>query len=93
MLLRPRIDAREALEAGLVMEVVETGAALGRCLELSGRIAELPAQAVATIKASADAMDEMSREASALVERLAYAALAQTEEARAAGERWRDRRR
>jgi enoyl-CoA hydratase/carnithine racemase len=93
MLLRPRFGPREALEAGLVTEVVEEGAALGRCLEHSERIAELPAQAVATIKASADAMAEMPREASALVERLAYAALAQTEEAQAAAERWRERRR
>lgn len=93
MLLRPRIDAREALAYGLVTEVVETGAALGRCLELSERIAELPAQAVATIKASADAMAETPREASTLVERLAYAALAQSEEARVAGERWRNRSR
>jgi enoyl-CoA hydratase/carnithine racemase len=92
MLLRSRLGAREALEAGLVTEVVEVGATLGRCLELSERIAELPAQAVATIKASADAMAEMPREASALVERLAYAALAQTEEARAAAERWHRRR-
>jgi enoyl-CoA hydratase/carnithine racemase len=93
MLLRPRFGAREALEAGLVTEVVEKGAALGRCLELSERIAELPAPAVATIKAAADAMVEMPREASALVERLAYAALAQTDEARAAAGRWKERRR
>jgi enoyl-CoA hydratase/carnithine racemase len=92
MLLRPRLEARKALDAGLVSEVVGEGDALSRCLELSRRIAELPALAVATIKASADAMAEMPREASVLVERLAYAALAQTEEARAAGERWQSRR-
>jgi enoyl-CoA hydratase/carnithine racemase len=92
MLLRARLGAREALAAGLVTEVVEEGAALRRCLELSERIAELPAQAVATIKASADAMAEMPREASTLVERLAYAALAQTEEAREATERWHRRK-
>jgi enoyl-CoA hydratase/carnithine racemase len=91
MLLRPRFGAQEALEAGLVTEVAAKGAALSRCLELSERIAELPAQAVATIKASADAMGEMPREASTLVERLAYAALAQTEEAREAAERWHRR--
>jgi len=93
MLLRQRFDAREAFQAGLVTEVVAEGEALGRCLELSERIAELPAQAVATIKASADAMAEIPSEAATLVERLAYAALAQTDEARTAVERWRERRR
>jgi enoyl-CoA hydratase/carnithine racemase len=93
MLLRPRLGAREALAYGLVTEVTARGGALARCLELSERIAELPAQAVATIKVSADTMAEMPREASALVERLAYAALAQTEEARAAAKRWQKRNR
>lgn len=92
MLLRPRFAADEAREAGLVTEVVPAGTALSRCLELAERVAELPALAVATIKVSADAMAEMPREASVLVERLAYAALAQTDDARSAADRWRERR-
>ena len=91
MLLRPRFDAREAEQFGLVTEVVAEGAALPRCLELAERIAELPALAVATIKSLAEAAAETPREAAVLLERLGYAALAQTEEARAAGERWQAR--
>lgn len=91
MLLRPRVPAGEALAAGLVTEVVPEGEALSRTLEHAARIAELPELAVTTIKRSADAMAESPRETSVLVEQLAYAALAQTEEARAAGERWHER--
>jgi enoyl-CoA hydratase/carnithine racemase len=91
MLIRPRFGAHEARELGLVTDVVPEGAALQRCLELSERIAELPALAVATIKALAEAAVETSREGGVLLERLGYAALAQTDEARAAGERWKRR--
>jgi E-phenylitaconyl-CoA hydratase len=89
MLVRPRFDAAEAHALGLVTEVVPEGGALHRCLELSDRIAELPALAVATIKAVAEVAVETSREGGVLLERLGYAALAQTDEARAAGARWR----
>jgi enoyl-CoA hydratase/carnithine racemase len=91
MLLRPRFGAEEAKDAGLVSEVVPEGGALGRCLELCERIAELPPLAVATIKQTADQMAESPRETSVILERLAYAALAQTDEARAAGDRWHER--
>jgi len=91
MLLRPRFGADEAQRAGLVTEVTPAGGALGRCLELAERIAALPPLAVTTIKHAADAMAETPRETSVLLERLAYAALAQTDEARAAGERWHER--
>jgi enoyl-CoA hydratase/carnithine racemase len=91
MLIRPRLDAAEARELGLVTEVVPEGGALPRCLELSERIAGLPALAVATIKAVAEAAAETPREGAVLLERLGYAALAQTDEARAAGERWQKR--
>jgi enoyl-CoA hydratase/carnithine racemase len=91
MLVRPRFDAAEAHALGLVTEVVPEGGALHRCLELSDRIAELSALAVATIKAVAEAAVETSREGGVLLERLGYAALAQTDEARAAGERWQSR--
>jgi enoyl-CoA hydratase/carnithine racemase len=84
MLLRPRLDAHEALEAGLVTEVVAEGKALERALELAARLAELPALAVAVAKEAADAAAGSSREAGLLIERLAYAMLAQTEDAQAA---------
>jgi enoyl-CoA hydratase/carnithine racemase len=92
MLIRPRFTASEALAYNVVTEVVAAGNAVGRALELGARIAELPEPAVSAIKASADLMAESSRETSVLVERIAYAALAQTDEARAAGERWARRR-
>jgi enoyl-CoA hydratase/carnithine racemase len=91
MLIRPRFGAWEAHEFGLVTEVVDEGRALARCLELSERIAALPALAVSTIKALAEAAVETPREAAVLLERLGYAALAQTEDARVAGERWQSR--
>ncbi len=92
MLIRPRFGAREALELGLVAEVVPEGCALARCLELTERIAELPALAVSTIKALAEAAVETSREGAVLLEQLGYAALAQTDEARSAVERWQARK-
>jgi enoyl-CoA hydratase/carnithine racemase len=84
MLLRPRLDALEALEAGLVTEVVAEGKALARALVLAARLAELPALAVAVAKEAAEATAGSSREAGLLIERLAYAMLAQTEDAQAA---------
>jgi enoyl-CoA hydratase/carnithine racemase len=81
-LLRERLDAREALRLGLVTEVVSKGASLARAVELAERLAELPPLAVSLTKAAIDSMGESSREASVLLERLAYAALAQTDEAR-----------
>jgi len=82
-LLRERLDAQEALRVGLVTEVVPRGAALARALELAQRLAALPPLAVTLTKEAIDALGESSREAALLVERLAYAALAQTGEARA----------
>lgn len=94
LLLRPRVDAREAYRLGLVTEVVDAGTALPRALELAGRLAELPPLAASAAKRAADAIAESSREAGVLLERLAYAALARTREAeeaaRAFGERKRD---
>lgn len=84
MLLRERIDAREALALGLVTEVVPEGQPLERALAVAARIAELPPLAVSLAKQAADRMSESSRESAILIERLAYAALAQTEDARAA---------
>ena len=81
VLLRERFSAREALAFGVVTEVVPDGEALGRALELAERLAGLPPAAVAVAKESADLLAESSRDAGLLVERLAYAALAQTDDA------------
>jgi enoyl-CoA hydratase/carnithine racemase len=81
-LLREQIDAPEALRLGLVTEVVPPGEAPDRALALAGRLAELPPLAAALTKQAIDAMAESSREAGLLVERLAYMALSQTDEAR-----------
>jgi enoyl-CoA hydratase len=86
MLLRERLDAREALALGLVTEVVAEGAALERARELAERLASLPPLAVSVAKQAADLLAESSREAGVAIERLAYGMLAQTEEARTAAE-------
>ena len=46
------IDAEEALRIGLVSEVVPRGRSLARALELAGRIAALPQEAIRTDKES-----------------------------------------
>jgi enoyl-CoA hydratase/carnithine racemase len=86
MLLRSRFGAREALELGLVTEVVAEGKALERALELAAQLAELPPLAAAVVKEAVEAAAGSSREAGLLIERLAYAMLAQTEDAQAAAE-------
>jgi enoyl-CoA hydratase/carnithine racemase len=86
LLLRPRLDAAEARERGLVTEVVGHGQALERALELAEELARLPRLAVSVAKQAADLLPEASREAGLMVERLAYGLLAQTEEARAAAD-------
>jgi enoyl-CoA hydratase/carnithine racemase len=86
MLLRERFGADEALAWGLVTEVVSKEAAPARALELAARLAEQPPLAVSVVKQAADALVDSSREAGILVERLAYAALAQTEDARRAAQ-------
>jgi enoyl-CoA hydratase/carnithine racemase len=88
MLLRRRFVATEAHAYGLVTEVVPGGQALERALAVAGELAELPPLAVETTKRAADLMPESSREAGMLIERLAYAALAQTHEAKDAVERF-----
>jgi enoyl-CoA hydratase/carnithine racemase len=86
MLLKPRTDAAEAFRLGVATEVVPAGQALPRALELAAQVAALPPLAASAAKQAADAIAESGRGAGVLIERLAYAALAQTEEARAAGE-------
>jgi enoyl-CoA hydratase/carnithine racemase len=94
MLLGRRFDAQQAQVLGLVTEVVPTGKALERALAVAHELAALPPLAVQTAKQAADLMPEASREAGMLIERLAYAALAQTPEAKDAVEDFtrRDRR-
>ena len=81
-LLAERFDADEARRAGVVTEVVEEGKAYQRALEVAVRLAALPRDAVAVTKQAIDAASESPREAALLIERLAYAALAQTQAAR-----------
>jgi len=81
MLLRRRFDAAEALAVGVITEVVPEGKALERAVECAAELAALPPLAVETIKRAADLIPEASREAAMLIERLGYAALAQTDEA------------
>ncbi len=84
ILLRERIGADDALRLGVVTEIVPEGTALQRALELAERIATLPRLAVSVTREVIDAMPEASRTAGLGLERLAYAMLAQTEEANAA---------
>jgi enoyl-CoA hydratase/carnithine racemase len=81
-LLAERFDADEARRAGVITEVVQEGNAYQRALEVAVRLAALPRDAVAVTKQAIDAARESSREAALLIERLAYAALAQTQAAR-----------
>jgi enoyl-CoA hydratase/carnithine racemase len=92
ILLGERIPAARAATAGLVTEVVATGAALDRSLALARRVAELPPLAVGVAKQAIDAMAESSREAGLLVERLGYGLLAQTADAREAAAAFTEKR-
>jgi len=92
MLVRPRVTAREALELGLVTEVVDGGKALERALELADAIAALPPLAVQLAKRSADAIADSSRDAALMIERLAYGTLAQTHDAKEAAEAFTEKR-
>ena len=82
ILLRSRLSAAEALQAGLVTEVVPEGKALERALELAHALAALPPTAVSVAKQAIDASPDASRDAALLIERLAYGLLAQTDDAR-----------
>jgi enoyl-CoA hydratase/carnithine racemase len=86
LLLKPRVDAAEAYRLGVATEVVPAGQALTRALELAEQVAALPPLAASAAKQAANAIAESGREAGILIERLAYAALAQTDESKAAGE-------
>ena len=77
-----RFGADEARRAGVVTEVVAPGKAYERALEVATRLAALPRDAVTVTKQAIDAASHSPREAALLIERLAYAALAQTQAAR-----------
>ncbi len=81
-LLAERFGADDAQRAGVVTEVVEEGKAIERALEVAARLAALPREAVAVTKEAIDASVVAPREAALLIERLAYAALAQTQAAK-----------
>ena len=80
ILLGDRFGAEDAQRLGLVTEVAANGAGLDRALELAERLAALPPVAVAVAKQVIDAMPDASYDAGLALERLAYAALAQTVE-------------
>jgi enoyl-CoA hydratase/carnithine racemase len=80
ILARQRLDAAEALRLGVATEVVGAGSATERAIELATELAGLPPLAVEVAKRAIEAAAESSRDAAILIERLAYAALAQTPE-------------
>ncbi len=90
ILLRTRVNAVDAAELGLITEAVD-GDPLERALEHAARLAELPALAVAVAKQAVECAAESSREAALLIERLAYAMLAQTDDARRASDAFNSR--
>jgi enoyl-CoA hydratase/carnithine racemase len=92
VLLKDRVTAAEAAAFGLVTEVVADGQALDRAVAMGERLADLPPVAVAVAKQALDAMPEASREAGLLVERLGYALLAQTPDAREAAAAFTEKR-
>jgi len=91
VMLGEHFGAAEAHALGLATEAVAEGEALPRALELGARLAELPPLALTTAKQAIDAVPDASREAGLLLERLAYALLAQTADAQEAVERFEKR--
>ena len=80
ILLRTRFDVDLASSFGLVTEVVRSGSALDRALEIAAQLAALPALAVQVTREVIDSMPETSRRSGLALERLAYGLLAQTGE-------------
>jgi enoyl-CoA hydratase/carnithine racemase len=93
VLLGERFGAAEAQRLGLVTEVAEEGAGLGRALALAERLAALPPLAVAVAKQVIDAMPDATAEGGVVLERLAYGLLAQTADAREAAAGFVEKRR
>jgi enoyl-CoA hydratase/carnithine racemase len=88
ILARQRFGADEALRLGVITEVVAEGGAPRRALDVAREIAALPPLAVEVAKRAIDAAAEAPRDVALLIERLAYAALAQTPEHGEATERF-----
>jgi enoyl-CoA hydratase/carnithine racemase len=82
ILLGERFGAERAHALGLVTEVVPEGESLPRALALADKLAALPPLALSVAKQVIDATPGASDEAALALERLAYAALAQTPEHR-----------
>jgi enoyl-CoA hydratase/carnithine racemase len=80
ILLRTRFDVELATSFGLVTEVVSSGPALDRALEIAAQLAALPTLAVQVTREVIDSMPETSRRSGLTLERLAYGLLAQTGE-------------
>ena len=77
VLWRRRFSAEEAHRFGLVAEVVDDDIVLARAIEIAAEIASEPMLAVEVTRSAIDAAAESGRDAALLIERLAYAALAQ----------------
>jgi enoyl-CoA hydratase/carnithine racemase len=80
MLWRQRFSAADALRFGVVAEVAPADELLVRASAVAAELAELPPLAAEIAKRAVDASADASRDAALLIERLAYAALAQTPE-------------
>jgi enoyl-CoA hydratase/carnithine racemase len=91
LLLRSRFGAAEAGALGLVTQVVKE-APLDRALQLASELSELPPLATLVAKRAVDAIPDSSRDASILIEQLAYGALSQSQEARDAADAFGSRR-
>lgn len=74
------VPAREALEMGLVSEVVEDGQVLDRALELARRIAAMPPVAVMQIKETVLAGEDAPLDTALMLERKAFQLLFATED-------------
>jgi len=76
------VDAARALAMGLISELAATGAALGRALDIAGRIADMPPVAAMLIKELVIQGAEASLPAAQSMERRAMALLFATEDRR-----------
>ncbi|MDF1586043.1 enoyl-CoA hydratase [Marinimicrococcus flavescens] len=74
------VPAREALEMGLVSEVVEDAEVLNRALELAGKIAGMPPIAVMQIKETVLAGEDAPLDTALMLERKAFQLLFATED-------------
>lgn len=73
-----RFSATEALDWGLLTEVTAPGEHISRALELAAELAEAPPLAVRVTKQVLDVAVDSPRQATLLLEQLAYAALNRT---------------